>query len=262
MKTGLYLGNVPIGKVAVAQVVSTSDEINLQNKTVTPKETNQKITADYNQGYVGLGEVTVDSIPANYIKTNVDDPAGSTNIENGKQAYANGILVNGSLNVLKSITLQSSPSINNNTFSLSATNATKAILDNNATITYSKNAEELLGNATPQDVRNNVFFTSSKGLRIRGEYVEPTAPDTILTEITINPTTKRQEFYPENGVNGFNKITVTAIPSNYIDISANPNYKDTTIDSSTAATSSNIEQGKSAYVNGERINGELSVANS
>ena len=261
MKTGLYLGNVPIGKVAVTQVVSTTDEINLQDKTVIPDKISQKITADYNKGYAGLGEVTIDPIPAEFIKTNVANPAGSDNIEKDRQAYVNGSLVNGNLNVLKSITLQSPPSISNNIFSLSATNATKAILNEGATITYSENAEELLGNAEPKHVKQGVFFTSSKGLRIEGEYIEPAAPDTILQELkNIIPTTEDQIFTPEVGVTGFDKVEVKAIPSNYIDIIKNPEYVNTTVKTNEAAGVSNIEQGKKAYVNSKLVEGSLSTA--
>lgn len=45
-------------------ITATSD-INNQNKTVTPTESQQSITAD--SGYTGLGTVTVQPIPSQYI---------------------------------------------------------------------------------------------------------------------------------------------------------------------------------------------------
>ena len=67
MKTGLYLGNIPIGKVITAEVVGVESGIKLQEKKVTPSKST--LTVGPETGYVGLSKVTVDPIPEEYIKT-------------------------------------------------------------------------------------------------------------------------------------------------------------------------------------------------
>lgn len=59
----LYIGQDLIGKVVVAS--GGSSEINNQDKTVTPTESQQAVQAD--EGYTGLGTVTVNAIDDTYI---------------------------------------------------------------------------------------------------------------------------------------------------------------------------------------------------
>lgn len=75
--------NVPVGST-----------INNQNKTITPTKAQQSITAD--SGYTGLGTVTVNAIPAQYITT-TDADATAANILNNKTAYVNGSKITGTM---------------------------------------------------------------------------------------------------------------------------------------------------------------------
>jgi len=68
--------------------------INNQDKTVTPTKSQQSITAD--SGYTGLGIVTVNAIPANYITT-IDANATAAQILSGKTAYVNGSKLTGTM---------------------------------------------------------------------------------------------------------------------------------------------------------------------
>ena len=68
--------------------------INNQDKTVTPTKSQQSITAD--SGYTGLGTVTVNAIPANYITT-TDANATAAQILSGKTAYVNGSKLTGTM---------------------------------------------------------------------------------------------------------------------------------------------------------------------
>lgn len=67
----------PSEMAAAINALNVSGVINLQNKSVTPSTSEQEIT--YDTGYNGLGTVTVDRIPSQYII-----PSGSITItENG-----------------------------------------------------------------------------------------------------------------------------------------------------------------------------------
>ena len=75
--------NVPIGST-----------INNQNKSVTPTKSQQSISAD--SGYTGLGTVTVNAIPAEYITTS-DADAVAADILEDKTAYVDGSKITGSM---------------------------------------------------------------------------------------------------------------------------------------------------------------------
>lgn len=75
--------NVPVGST-----------INNQNKSVTPTKSQQSVSAD--SGYTGLGTVTVNAIPAEYITTD-DADAIAANILEDKTAYVNGSKITGSM---------------------------------------------------------------------------------------------------------------------------------------------------------------------
>ena len=65
----LYIGQDLIGKVVVAS--DGSSDINNQDKTVTPTESQQVVTYDSAQGYTGLGTVTVNAISSTYVGSDV-----------------------------------------------------------------------------------------------------------------------------------------------------------------------------------------------
>ena len=73
--------------VTAVQSISTGSTINNQNKTVTPTKSQQSVSAD--SGYTGLGTVTVNAIPSQYITTD-DADAIAGDILNNKTAYVNG----------------------------------------------------------------------------------------------------------------------------------------------------------------------------
>lgn len=119
--------------------VPTGSTINNQDKTITPTETEQTVTAD--SGYSGLGTVTVGAISKTYIGT------GVTRISNNS-----GITING------------------------------------ATVS----------------VRGAAYYTGN---------VSKTIP---LQAKTATPTTSSQEITPDSAYSGLSKVTISAIPSDYI----------------------------------------------
>lgn len=70
----LYIGQDLIGKVVVGS--SGGTQINNQDKSVTPTESQQVVTYDSAQGYTGLGTVTVNAISSTYVGSDVPQRDG------------------------------------------------------------------------------------------------------------------------------------------------------------------------------------------
>ena len=80
--------------VTAVQSISTGSTINNQNKTVTPTKSQQSISAD--SGYTGLGTITINAIPSQYITTD-DADAIARDILNNKTAYVDGTKLTGTM---------------------------------------------------------------------------------------------------------------------------------------------------------------------
>ena len=85
--SGKYLSSVTVN-------VPTGSTINNQNKSVTPTKSQQSVSAD--SGYTGLGTVTVNAIPVEYVTTS-DADAVAANILLNKTAYVSGSKITGSM---------------------------------------------------------------------------------------------------------------------------------------------------------------------
>lgn len=91
-KTGLYLGNVAIGRIITAS--SSASEPNLQTKSVTPIKEEQTIVPD--SGYDGLSMVNVAAIPEQYQDVSVVT-ADASDIVEGKKIVTTTGTVSGTM---------------------------------------------------------------------------------------------------------------------------------------------------------------------
>ena len=239
MKTGLYLGEIPIGKVVVA--VAGENGIQLQEKTVTPSK-GDPIVVTPDIGIDGLSKVTVEPIPDAYIDTTTNNAPYAGDMLKGTVAFANTNKIEGALEG-KDILEYSADglSFENGDLIVSGTNTERAIVKAEADVSITIEGADL-GNATTADVLNGKTFTSENGLVIEG-----TMADLGNISATLDSITK-------------SKI----IPAGYTaggEISLGTNVVDTTI-SSNAATASTMLNGKQAYVNGELVTGNIATKTS
>ena len=167
MKTGLYLGETPIGKIIVTS--ASSGGINLQSKTIVPTKSLQTVMADNN--YEGLSSVTVQPIPDNYIDTN-EATASADQIQIGETAYVDGKLVTGELIAYGGEITYNAKNISqsNNKYIVSASISDKCIVNKDATILI-QGSLSTLGNATADQVLAGNTFTSSAGIAVTGTHI-------------------------------------------------------------------------------------------
>lgn len=103
--------------------------------------------------------------------------------------------------------------------------------------------------ATP--TKSTQTITPDSGYLLSSVVVNPIPSEYIIpnlqTRTGVTPTKSSQTITPSSGYDGLASVQINAIPSNYID----------TTDAT--ASASDIRSGKSAYVNGSKVNGSLVV---
>lgn len=175
MKTGLYLGETPIGRIVVTS--TNSSGINLQSKTIIPTKSLQNVIADNN--YEGLSSVTVQPIPDKYVDT-TGTTATVNQIQIGKTAYVDGKLVTGELAVYGGEIAYDASNISksNNKYVVSTSIPDKCIVNKDATILI-QGSLSTLGNATADQVLAGNTFTSSAGIAVTGTHICESGVDTL-----------------------------------------------------------------------------------
>ena len=197
---------VAVGMIRKAEKPSGNAEsaLSLQNKTITPSEKIQSVTAD--SGYDALGKVTVNAIPSDYIqpsgekeitangtfdiksyesvKVNVpssgadtsDATATASNIESGYSAYTAAGKTDGTLEKKTSVTVAGGnagygsgtgtiePFVN---IKAKFGGTKNAIITPNTQLQLQATASQF-GDATESDVRAGKTFTSKSGLKLTG----------------------------------------------------------------------------------------------
>lgn len=226
MKTGLYLGETPIGKVIVTS--TNSSGINLQSKTIIPTKSLQTVIADNN--YEGLSSVTVQPIPDKYVDT-TGTTAATNQIQIGKTAYVDGKLVTGELIVYGGEITYDANNISqsNNKYIVSTSIPDKCIVNKDATILI-QDSLSTLGNATADQVLAGNTFTSSAGIAVTGTHVCESGIDASDASATAAQILEGFSAYIDNsgeatwGTMKNNSSATLKVEGNKVSIPANGYY--------------------------------------
>ena len=258
--------------------------INNQDKTVTPTKSQQSVTAD--SGYTGLGTVTVNAIPDEYIIPSLQSktvtPTESAQTVTPDTGYDGLSQVSigaiSSTYVGSEITRRSTSDLTAPTDTVFvpagyyAQDASKTISSGSVTVTTTKgdvvsNSVKVSGRATfsqgfigggAQDDSTGVTIHASDLVSGNKDITANGTSDVTnyasvnvnvqptLQSKTVTPTKSKQTVSPDTNYDALSSVTVNAIPAQYI----------TTTDAT--ATAADISNGKTAYVNGSKVTGTLS----
>lgn len=186
MKTGLYLGGTPIGKIIAAS--AGGGGLALQSKSVNPTKQTQTITPD--AAYDALSQVVVNPIPGNYITTETNSAPEPDQMEAGTTAYANGETITGTLPLIsEDITQQGDDvRVSGSNLIISLINGIKRIFGIGSSINLQVPLSDM-GDATAEDVVAGKTFTSTAGLKVTGTHECETGADlsgvTALQDYTL-----------------------------------------------------------------------------
>lgn len=240
-------GTYNVTQYASANVsVPTGSTINNQNKTVTPTESAQSITAD--SGYTGLGTVTVNAISSTYVGSGITQRnSSSLTVSGATVSVPAGYYASAASKAVSSMTLPTAVSTSSSgTSKLSITPTTAARYLNiptgyNGTASYYTIAGD--SNLIANNIRSGISIFG-----VTGNYTGSGGTTINNQDKTVSPTTSQQTITADSGYTGLGTVTVNAMPTMTLPTSAASSATSgytskATIGRSTAAQYINIPPG-------------------
>lgn len=222
--------NIDVKNYATVSVnVPTGSTINNQNKTVTPTESNQSISAD--SGYTGLGTVTVNAISSTYVGSGITQRnSSSLTVSGATVSVPAGYYASAASKAVSSMTLPTAVSTSSSgTSKLSITPTTAARYLNiptgyNGTASYYTIAGD--SNLIASNIRSGVSIFG-----VAGSYTGSGGTTINNQNKTVTPTTSQQSITFDSGYTGLGTVTVNAISTQTKSVSPTTASQDVVPDS-------------------------------
>ena len=208
--------NISIFGVTGTYEPPAGDTINNQDKTVTPTESEQSISAD--SGYTGLGVVTVEGISSTYVGSDITRRTSSSLTASGATVtvpagyyatQATKTIANGTAGTptatkgtVSNNSISVTPSVTNTTGYITGSTKIGTAVTVSASELVSGN-KSIISNGTNIDVTN--YATVSVAV--------PTGSTISNQDKTVSPSTSQQTITADEGYTGLGTVTINAMPA-------------------------------------------------
>lgn len=210
---------IDVSQYAYADVaVPTGGGVNNQNKTVTPTESKQTIAPD--SGYTGLGTVTVNAIPTDYIGSGITQRSSTDLTVSGATVTAPAGYYSAAASKSVAAGTAGTPSATKGTVSNHAISVTPKVTNTTGYITGGTKTGTAVTISASELVSGTLNITSN-GTKDVTNYATVSVAVPVGASInnqdkTITPTETVQTIEADSGYTGLGTVTVAAISSAYV----------------------------------------------